>query len=118
KSAIKDARDLAFAFECFRHYRLESDEEPNVQGFTDREMAVLSKCMATRISSDLSDFRQDNIDKLETLPQILKVWKECGETDDALKALNKKIESEPDFVFDLLDKYTARTFSGYSVKRA
>ncbi len=118
KDVILNADTLYFAAECFRWFPRDTEEHPNPQGFSYEEFSKLAGILAKRISHELSNIENIEIEKIENFPYVLSIWNEYGEPREATDAITLKIRTEKEFVFELLNCYTPTSFGEFGSRKS
>lgn len=118
KEVIFNAAPLSFATECFLWFRRDKEEHPNPKGFSDEEYTKLAGMLAERISLELSNIDNIEIEKIEHSPYILSIWNQYGKPKEAANTITRKIRSDQNFVFEFLNIYTPTAFGKFGVKKS
>lgn len=115
KEVITNAGSLSFAAECFMHFRRDTKEHPNPQGFSEEEYDQVGKFFAERISKE---FPEDTFSEFENLPHLLHVWAKHKKHEVVSSVIDEKIRKDKYFIFSLLDSYTATAFGDFGSKKS
>jgi predicted KAP-like P-loop ATPase len=115
---IKQASSLSFALESYRWFRRDTDERPNPNGFNDYEYSEVEKVLANRIKWEMRNNETIDTVELEWFPSFLTIWKKYEEAEEIKITMDKKIQRNPAFLFDLLSSYTATVSSDYGTEKS
>jgi hypothetical protein len=118
KQVIHNADTISFAAKCFYWFRRDTEEHPNPQGFNEEEYSKLACILAKRISLEMSNLGDIEVTKLDNFPFVLLIWNEYGESNEARNAITKKIRTEKNFVFELLNCYTSTAIGEFGSRKS
>ncbi|MGX9933484.1 KAP family P-loop NTPase fold protein [Virgibacillus salarius] len=118
KDVISNADTLYFATECFIWFPRDTEDRPNPQGFSEEEYSKLSAILAKRISFEFRNTEKMEIGKIENFPYVLSIWNEYGEPKEATNTITRKIQTDKNFVFELLNAHTLTGFGEFNVRKS
>ncbi|MEL3971168.1 P-loop NTPase fold protein [Rossellomorea oryzaecorticis] len=118
KDVIFNADTLYFAAECFSWFKRDTEEHPNPKGFSDEEYSKLASILAKRISFELSNIEDIEIGKIENFPYVLSVWNEYGEPKEATNTITRKIRTDKNSVFEILNAHTPTAFGEFGARKS
>jgi KAP family P-loop domain len=118
KEVIHSADSLSFAVECFSWFNTDTEEEPNIQGFSIKEYKILAEFLAGKISTELKNKENSWIENIDYLPSVLRIWSEYGRTAEAYDSIQEKLQKDEKFVFTLLDSFTGTSFGEFGTKKS
>lgn len=118
KEVILTAEPLSFAAECFSWFRRDTEEYPNPQGFSDEEYKKLAGILAERISIELRNLDEIQLEKLDKIPYLMHIWSEYGKPEEASNKISEKIQTNHDFLFVFLNSYTPTAFGEFGAKKS
>jgi hypothetical protein len=115
---FQNGEPLDFVAECFRWLRKDTEGHPDPKGFSVKEVEILGKEMAGRISKELKDKRQFSEKGISVrFPQLLYIWKKYGVSSEQSVFLRLLLEENPNFVMDLLESYLATSWGSDGIPK-
>ncbi|AOV07995.1 KAP family P-loop NTPase fold protein [Sporosarcina ureilytica] len=118
KDVIFNADTLYFATACFTWFRRDTEEHPNPRGFSGEEYAKLAGILAKRITFELSNIDHIDVEKIQNFPHVLSIWNEYGKSQEATNIITRKIRTDKNFVFELLNSYTPTAFGEFGSRKS
>lgn len=115
---IRQASSLSFALQSLTWFRRNTEEHPNPNGFNDYEYAEVEKVFGDRIKRELNNNEAIGIEELEWFPSILSIWKKYEGAEEIKITIDKNIQRNPKFLFELLNSYTAKVTSDYGTGKS
>lgn len=109
---------LNFVAECFRWLRKDTEEHPNIKGFSVQEVKILGKVMSDRISNEFKDKRLFSEQGFSTkYPQLLYIWNKYGDSNEQSEFLRMTLEENPNFAVDLLESYLGTSWGSNGIPK-